>query len=73
MHRKILVLANSSSGLYDFRKELLSELGKKCEIVISVPEYDKVPELEEKGFEVKTLNEIEKNKEIFKHKYHKSG
>ena len=52
MHRKILVLANSSSGLYDFRKELLSELGKKCEIVISVPEYDKVPELEEKGFEV---------------------
>lgn len=37
MQRKVLILANSSSGLYDFRNELICELGKQYQVVVSVP------------------------------------
>ena len=36
--KKILILANSSGGLYDFRNELVTELLKQYEVVISVPD-----------------------------------
>lgn len=35
--RKILILANSSSGLYSFRRELISELRKRSEVYLSTP------------------------------------
>ena len=34
---KVLILANSSSGLYDFRNELISELVKDHQVIVSVP------------------------------------
>ena len=37
---RILILANSDSGLYQFRKELLEKLCEKNEIICSVPEKD---------------------------------
>ncbi len=50
---KALILANSSSGLYDFRNELLLELMKNdYEIVISLPDDDKVKELSQEGCRV---------------------
>lgn len=49
MQNKILILANSSSGLYDFRKELIAALEKKGEVIASVPEGDKIYELENLG------------------------
>lgn len=53
MHSKVLILANSSSGLYDFRNELIIELKKQFdEIVVSVPEKDKTIELEKIGCRV---------------------
>ncbi len=39
---KILILANSDEGLYNFRKELLIELLKEHEVLISVPEGEYV-------------------------------
>ncbi len=46
---KILILANSSIGLYRFRNELVNSLNKVYEVYVSVPdkEYDK--ELETEG------------------------
>lgn len=53
MCSKVLILANSSSGLYDFRNELILELKKKYdEVVVSVPEKDKTSELERIGCRV---------------------
>ncbi len=50
---KALILANSSSGLYDFRNELLQGLMKEgFEIVISIPDDRKVKELKEEGYRV---------------------
>ncbi len=50
---KALILANSSSGLYDFRNELLVELmNNNYEIVISLPDNDKVKELSQEGCKV---------------------
>ena len=37
---KILILANSDSGLYQFRKELIEQLSKKNKVVCSVPDTD---------------------------------
>lgn len=37
MSGKVLILANSSSGLYDFRNELILELAKEYQVVVSVP------------------------------------
>lgn len=40
---KVLILANSDGGLYNFRKELLVELIKEHEVVLSIPEGDYAP------------------------------
>ena len=49
MSKRILILANSASGLYDFRNELLLRLLKEYEVHISLPDADKVPALSEEG------------------------
>lgn len=46
---KILILANSSSGLYGFRNELVIELLKKHEVYVSLPDKTNNTELEEEG------------------------
>lgn len=57
---KVLVLANNDVGLYKFRKELISELlypgsflegriAEPCEVFISLPNGDFVPELVDMG------------------------
>lgn len=46
---KILILANSASGLYDFRNELILELLKVYEVHISLPDKEQVPQLAEEG------------------------
>lgn len=50
--KKILILANSASGLYDFRNELIIELQKEHEVFISLPDPQKVPEFEKEGCKV---------------------
>lgn len=47
MHSKILILANSSGGLYNFRRELIAQLAQMGSISVSVPDYGRVCELEE--------------------------
>lgn len=49
---KILILANSASGLYDFRNELIKELLKEHEVYISLPDEEKAPELAREGSQV---------------------
>ena len=57
---KVLILANNDVGLYKFRKELISEMihpgsflpdriAEPCEVFISLPNGDFVPELVEMG------------------------
>ncbi|MCR4788113.1 MAG: glycosyltransferase family 4 protein [Lachnospiraceae bacterium] len=50
--KKIMILANSSSGLYDFRNDLVSELLKKYEVIASLPDDSKVKELSDEGVRV---------------------
>lgn len=45
MTEKILILANNSGGLYDFRHELIIELHKRAQVCISTPFDDKMEEL----------------------------
>lgn len=47
--KKILILANSASGLYDFRNELILSLLEQYEVHICLPDAQKVPELEQEG------------------------
>lgn len=49
---KILILANSASGLYDFRNELIRQLLQEYEVFISLPDEEKVPELAREGSRV---------------------
>lgn len=49
---KILILANSASGLYDFRNELIKQLLQEHEVFISLPDEEKVPELAKEGSRV---------------------
>ena len=39
--KKILILSNSSSGLYEFRNELLLNLMSDNKVYVSLPEKDK--------------------------------
>lgn len=48
----ILILTNSSGGLYDFRNELLVRLLEKHRVIISLPDTTKVKELKEEGCEI---------------------
>lgn len=49
---KVLILANSASGLYDFRNELIRRLLQEHEVFISLPDEERVPELAEEGSRV---------------------
>lgn len=46
---KVMILANNDVGLYQFRKELIEELLKEHEVVISLPYGDFVKTLEDIG------------------------
>lgn len=46
---KVMILANNDVGLYQFRKELIEELLKEHEVVISLPYGDFVKPLEDIG------------------------
>jgi galacturonosyltransferase len=52
MGKKILILANSASGLYDFRNELVLELLKENEVHVSLPDEKTCPELSLEGCKV---------------------
>lgn len=47
--KKVLILANSSGGLYDFRNELVLELLKEYEVYISVPDEVATDKLKSEG------------------------
>lgn len=42
---QILILANHSGGLYDFRKDLIAELKKQASVTVAVPRNDRWDEL----------------------------
>ena len=46
---KVLILANNDIGLYQFRKELIQELLKDNEVIISLPYGELVEPLKEMG------------------------
>ncbi len=50
--KTVLILANASTGVYDFRNELMLALMKKYKVVISVPDDLCTKELEEEGCEI---------------------
>ncbi len=50
---KVLIMANSSGGIYDFRNELVTGLiGEGVEVVLSLPDELRVPELQAEGARV---------------------
>ena len=49
MKKKILILANNDVGLYQFRKELIEDILKINEVVISLPYGELVDQLKEMG------------------------
>lgn len=50
--KKVLILANSSGGLYDFRNELVLELLKEYQVYVSVPDEVAVDQLRGEGCKV---------------------
>lgn len=50
--KKIMIIANSSKGLFNFRRELLGVLVKTCEVIICVPDNNRTLELTELGCRV---------------------
>jgi galacturonosyltransferase len=52
MKDKILILANSSSGVYGFRKELIAALLEKNTVYVSTPDRGNMEDLRELGSEV---------------------
>lgn len=50
--KKVLILANSSGGLYDFRNELVLELLNEYQVVVSLPDEVRTKELAEEGCRV---------------------
>ena len=50
--KKVLILANSSSGLYDFRNELMAEIMQQARLVASIPEGEKVDDIARMGCQV---------------------
>lgn len=51
MKKKVLILTNSSGGLYNFRKELISEMEKDCDVLASAPQDKWSENLTELGCE----------------------
>lgn len=50
--KKILILANSSGGLYDFRNELVEKLLKEYQVSVSLPDEVRTRELADEGCKV---------------------
>ena len=50
--KKVLILANSSSGLYDFRNDLVSTLLTEYEVVASLPDDMKTRPLSDEGVRI---------------------
>lgn len=50
--KRILILGNSASGLYDFRNELVLDFLKQYEVYVSLPDEEKVPQLAQEGCKV---------------------
>lgn len=50
--KKVLILANASSGLYDFRNDLVKELLKEYEVVASLPDEVRTKDLIDEGVRV---------------------
>lgn len=50
--KKILILSNSSGGLYDFRNELIRELLEEYQVTVSIPDQVRTKELSEEGCRV---------------------
>lgn len=50
--KKVMIIANSSKGLFNFRRELLGELTKSYEVVVCVPDNNRIIELGELGCKV---------------------
>ncbi len=50
--KKVLILANSSSGLYDFRNDLIKSLLTEHEVVVSLPDDMKIRELSDEGVRI---------------------
>ena len=50
--KKVLILCNSSGGLYDFRNELVLELLKTNKVYVSVPDEVAVDKLQAEGCEI---------------------
>lgn len=50
--KKVLILANSSGGLYDFRNELIQRLLSKYEVTVSLPDEVRTRELAAEGCKV---------------------
>lgn len=50
--KKILILANSSGGLYDFRNELVERLLKEYQVSVSLPDQVRTKELADEGCKV---------------------
>lgn len=54
-NKRVLILANNDMGLYKFRKELLIELVKECDVLISVPIQNFEGELLDIGVKLKDI------------------
>ena len=50
--KKVLILANSSSGLYDFRNDLVSKLLTEYDVVASLPDEVKTKPLSDEGVRI---------------------
>lgn len=57
---KVLILANSTIGLYRFRKELIKQLVTQYQVVVSVPEGDYISELSGLGCKL-ILNKLNRH------------
>lgn len=49
---RVLILGNSSGGLFDFRNEFVEALLKENQVFVSVPDDVKTKELTEEGCQV---------------------
>ncbi|MDK0613776.1 glycosyltransferase family 4 protein [Clostridium perfringens] len=61
---KILIITNSSSGLYKFRKKLIQELVKENEINVITPDSGFIDELKELGCNIDILDIDRRGKNI---------
>lgn len=53
---RIIIVANSSTGLYRFRKELIQELVKKHEVFVLTPDYGRIELIRQLGCQVQVIS-----------------